>query len=81
MGVIGFAMLPSFLLPGSRYVSAAKEFKSNVQPNKLSTIKKNRNCNIHSRINTNLSAGSGVTKTVVFRDYDGKKPIKRGSTS
>ena len=81
MGAVGFAMLPSFLLPGSGYVNASKELKSNAQANKLSTIKKNRDCNIHSRTNTNLSAGSGVTKTVVFHDYDGKKPIKRGSTS
>ena len=80
MGVIGFAMLPSFLMPSFKTVSAAKELNTKVQPARLRAGKKNMVYSINYHSNTKLSAGSGVTKTAVFRDYDVKRPIKRGST-
>ncbi len=81
MGVIGFAMLPSFLMPHLRSASAAKGLNSKAQPTKLSTIKKNRHYIIHSRSNTDLATASGVTQTAVLRDYEGKKRAGKGSTS
>ncbi len=81
MGVIGFAMLPSFLMPNLRSASAAKGLNSKVQPTKLSAIKKNRDYIIPSRSNTDLATASGVTQTAVLRDYERKKRVRKGSTS
>jgi len=69
LGIIGFAMLPSFLLPNLRSASAAKGLNSNVQPNRLSAIKKKRDCNMTNRSNIDLSAVSGVTRTAALHNY------------
>ena len=81
MGIIGFAMLPSFLLTNFRSVSAANGLNSKMQPTKLSAIKKNRNYIIHSRSNTDLATASGVTQTAVLRDYEEGKRVRKVSTS